>query len=112
MLLTFLLIPVFLGLLVAALVMGRNDWLAYAGIALAGCLICGLLNFMMSGRLRCPLCMVPPLLNRRCSRHRTAKKLFGSHKLRVAHSIIFKDSFRCPYCGEPTAMAVRERRMR
>ena len=29
--------------------------------------------------------------------------------LRVALAILFKGSFRCPYCNEPTAMEVRDR---
>ncbi len=110
--LTYLSVPTAVVMLGYGLWNHRQDWLVYAGISVvAGVFLAGL-NFAMSGRLRCPLCLVPPLLNRRCSKHRTALKLFGSHRLRVAHSILFKDKFRCPYCGEPTAMEVRDRRGR
>ncbi len=102
-------VPVAIGLLIYGILSGEHDRLVYAAISV-GVGLCGaVFNFILSGRVRCPLCMVPPLLNRSCSKHRTALTLFGSHKLRVAHSILFKDKFRCPYCGEPTAMAVRER---
>jgi len=107
--LMWLSVPVTLGLLVYGIVSGDYQWLVFSGIAVATGLVCAILNFMMGGRLRCPLCMVPPLQNRSCSKHRTALRLFGSHRLKVAHSILFKDHFRCPYCGEPTAMEVRER---
>jgi DNA-directed RNA polymerase subunit RPC12/RpoP len=66
-------------------------------------------NLLMGGRIRCPLCMVPPLQSRGCARHRTAEKTLGSYRLRVAKSILLAGSFRCPYCGEPTAMQVRQR---
>ncbi|QTN34126.1 hypothetical protein HZ994_17980 [Akkermansiaceae bacterium] len=111
-LLTFLMIPVATGLLIGALALKRHDWLPYVGIAVGVSVLFSLLSFIMSARLRCPLCMVPPLVNRRCSKHRTAETMFGSHKFKVAHSIIFADSFRCPYCGEPTAMEVRRRGVR
>lgn len=102
-------VPVVLGLLGYGIFHGEHEWLVYAGMAAGVGVGCSILIFMMGGRLRCPLCMVPTLQNRRCSKHRTAIKLFGSYRLRVAHSILFKDMFRCPYCGEPTAMEVRDR---
>jgi len=107
--LMWLSVPVAFSLLGYGIFSGTHQWFVYAGIAVGAGLSCAVLNFMMGGRLRCPLCMVPPLQNRRCSKHRTALRLFGSHRLKVAHSILFKDHFRCPYCGEPTAMEVRER---
>lgn len=57
----------------------------------------------------CPLCQTPVLAPMRCARHRKAKHLFGSYQLRVALGIMFTEQFRCPYCNEPTAMAVREK---
>ena len=52
---------------------------------------------------------MPPLSNRGCARNRNAYRLFGSYKLAVAGSILLRNSFRCPYCGEPTAMVARTR---
>ena len=108
----FLMIPVIIGLLVSGIYLGENRWFLWAGISTGVALVCLLVNFSLGSRLRCPLCMVPPLVNRRCSKHREAARLFGSHRLKVAQSIMFKDSFRCPYCGEPTAMEVRPGRPR
>ena len=31
----------------------------------------------------------------------------GSHRLRVALAILFKNQFRCPYCNESTALELR-----
>lgn len=108
-LLMFLSAPVALACIGYGFFSGEHRCLAIAGAVVAAGVFCMVLNFIIAGRLRCPLCMVPPLLNRRCSKHKEAKTLFGSHRLEVAQSILFKGSFRCPYCGEPTAMEVRER---
>lgn len=55
----------------------------------------------------CPLCRTPVLAPKRCMKHRKARTLLGSHRLRVAAAILFKNSFRCPYCNEPTGMDLR-----
>jgi heme/copper-type cytochrome/quinol oxidase subunit 1 len=108
----YLSVPMAFGFLCFGFVSGEDGCLAIAGIVVAAGLVCMILSFIMSSRLRCPLCMMPPLQTRRCSKHKSAATLFNSHRLSVAQSILFKDSFRCPYCGEPTAMEVRERRRR
>ena len=108
----FATVPFVIGFALGGLLLGEHRWFLLAGVAMAVGLFCALMNFLLGMRLKCPLCMMPPLLNRHCSKHRNASKMFGSYKLRVACSIIFKRSFRCPYCGEPTAMQVRERRPR
>lgn len=108
-LITILLPPVALGFLVYGVLSNKHEWMVYAAAVVAGWILLTIVNFVISSRLKCPLCMVPPLLNKSCSRHRNAVKMLGSYRLKVAHSIIFRDSFRCPYCGEPTAMQVRKR---
>lgn len=105
----FFSLPIGLGFLGYGFYMSDYEWFKWAGVSVLIGLFVLLITFVMSSKLRCPLCMMPPLQNRRCSKHRTVKRLFGSHRLSVAHSILFKDSFRCPYCGEPTAMEVRQR---
>lgn len=107
--LMFLSSPTALGFLFYGLASGEYGWLPIAAGVFAAGLFFMVLNFVISSRLRCPLCMVPPLLNLGCSKHQTAETLFGSHRLTVALSILFKSSFCCPYCGEPTAMEVRLR---
>ena len=52
----------------------------------------------------CPLCCTPVLAPKGCTKHRDAKKLMGSHRLRVALAILFPNRFRCPYCNESTAL--------
>ncbi len=110
--LMFLAVPMAIAASCYAFVSGSHVWFVAAGGMVAAGLIAMVLNLILSSRLRCPLCMVPPLLNRRCSKHRNAPTMFGSHRLVVAKSILFRDNFRCPYCGEPTAMQVRERARR
>ena len=56
----------------------------------------------------CPLCRAPVLGGTRAQVHRYAKRSFGSHRLRVARDIIFKNSFVCPYCNESTRCIVKD----
>lgn len=105
-----LLVPASIGgLTYSIIVSDHNLTILSLGIAvLAGVVI--LLQWMIAQRTNCPLCIAPILAGRECAKHRHARKLFGSHRLRIAASILFLNSFRCPYCNEPTALKVRERR--
>jgi len=107
--LMFLSLPVALGFLCYGFASKEHVWFSIAGAVVAAGLVFVTLNFIIGGRARCPLCMVPPLVNRSCSKHRTAISILGSHGLFVAQSVLLKNSFRCPYCGEHTAMQVRQR---
>ena len=55
----------------------------------------------------CPLCWTPVLAPEKCTKHLHARKFMGSHRLRVALTILFKNQFRCPYCDEPTVLEPR-----
>jgi hypothetical protein len=77
------------------------------GIAAA---LATIFQWILAARTRCPLCLAPVLASRDCAKHRRAFPLLGSHRLRVALSILFKNTFRCPYCWEKSAMTVRSRR--
>jgi len=68
------------------------------------------IQWFLASRAKCPLCMVPSLSNRGCAKNRNARKLFGSYRLRVAGTILLRNYFRCPYCGEPTVMELRQRK--
>lgn len=70
-----------------------------------------ILQWISASRARCPLCLTPSMAKKNCSKNRNARRLLGSYRLRVASSIILKGSFRCPYCNEPTALEVRQRRL-
>jgi len=82
-------------------------WITVGGVFFGLILLLLIFNFLMTSRLRCPLCMVPPLQNSRCSKHRNVQRLLGSHRLKVATSILFTGRFSCPYCGEKTVMEAR-----
>lgn len=79
----------------------------------SGLLIASILLFVAqwfaASEAACPLCGTPVLAPMGCMKHRKARRLLGSYKLRVAIGVIFTESFRCPYCNEPTAMDVREK---
>lgn len=93
--------------LLASFVTGKRQ-LAIAGLGLVGVtFLIALLQWMFASGARCSLCMMPVLSRKGCSKHRHAKRLLGSHRLRVALSILLKGSFRCPYCNEPTILRLK-----
>lgn len=90
-----------------------NARLAWAGLIMT--LLCVALIFVqwiVAARANCPLCITPVMASKGCSRHRKAKSFLGNYQLRVALAVLFTGSFRCPYCGEPTILEVRQRRER
>ena len=105
-------IPSALVLAVYGMVSKNSDLLSIAGVCAGVSVLLILVFFVLAAKLRCPLCIVQPLQNRSCSRHRDAGRILMSYRLKVALSIIFRKNFRCPYCGEPTAMEVRLRNKR
>jgi hypothetical protein len=93
-------------LIVSAIAIDKQ--LAHVAIGLfAGALLVAAIQWIVSAQARCPLCLTPPLALRYCAKHRKARRLLGSFRLRVACSIIFRNYFRCPYCGETTAIETR-----
>jgi hypothetical protein len=105
----FLMIPVVAGTL-AYSILTDDPGLTEIGIGLlALAVLLAILQCLIGARTRCPLCMTPVLATRGCSKHRHARKLCGSHRLRVAVAIIFRNCFKCPYCHESAALEVRTR---
>lgn len=79
-------------------------------ISLGGfAIFCVIVQWFMATRGLCPLCMTPVLASKACSKHRNARSLLGSHRLRVAVAILFKGSFTCPYCHESSVLEMRDR---
>ena len=98
-------------LLVYSMYIGDQK-LALIGVGLGVLtLLVVLVQLLISARARCPLCLTPVLANKQCAKHRNAKKFLGSHRLRVAMGVLFKGSFLCPYCHEPTSVEARPKRM-
>ena len=85
--------------------------LAYIGIGMGiAAVISRISQWILAARARCPLCLTPVLASKDCAKHRRARTFMGSHRLRVALSILFKNTFHCPYCSEKSAMTVRNSR--
>ncbi len=103
----YLLAPVAVGLLILSMLSG-NFRLSMAGSVVA---VVGLLLLIplwtLGVHTHCPLCWTPVLAPKSCSKHRDARKLMGSHRLRVALAVLFKNQFRCPYCNESTVLELR-----
>lgn len=102
-----LLIPVGLVLLLGSVVQHDTRWLVAGLVALGTSVVVALMKWIFSSNAKCPLCMMPPLGRKGCSRNRNAKRLLGSYRLRVALSILLKGRFRCPYCNEPTVLRLK-----
>jgi hypothetical protein len=106
-----LLIPAAAGTLLFGLATHDQE-ITVLGAALAGMgMLCGFTQFVLASKARCPLCMTPPLASKHCSKHREARRLFGSYRLRAAIWMLTRGHFRCPYCNEPTVLEARERRL-
>ncbi len=102
----FALLPAF-GILGYGIVIRDVGLIAISGGAFGCILLLMFINMITTSSLRCPLCMASPLRNRRCSKHRGCKRIFGSHRLKVAQTILLSNHFVCPYCGEKTVMKAR-----
>jgi hypothetical protein len=96
------------GFLIYGILKSDVQWVALGGGVFGGFLLLMIFNMIMTSRLRCPHCMVPPLQNRGCAKHRDVRRIFGSHRMKVAISIFGSGYFTCPYCGEPTRMQTRD----
>lgn len=105
-------IPAVVGMLVYSFMRDDHDLtIVSLGFGFACFLMC-IMQWLLAARTRCPLCLTPVLASNGCSKHRNARALLGSYRLRVAAMILFRDSFECPYCHEPAAMEVRSRQPR
>ena len=102
-----LLSPVAVGLLVQSMWLG-NLHLTMAGSGVVVISLLLVIPLWTQGyHTNCPLCWTPVLAPKGCAKHRDARKLMGSHCLRVALAILFRNQFRCPYCNESTALKLR-----
>lgn len=103
-------VPVVVGLLIYSFIHEDHALMIVAMGMGVVCVVMSLMQWLLAGRARCPLCMTSVLASRGCAKHRNARTLLGSYRLRVAMAILFRGAFYCPYCHEPSAMEVRSRR--
>lgn len=108
--LSWLIVPLIVGTLVYSLSIDAPEFTLLAASFAAIWLLLVVSQSVTASRTRCPLCMVPPLAKKGCAKHRDSRPLFGSHRLRAACAMLFRKRYRCPYCNEPTEMAVRVKR--
>ena len=94
-------------LLVRSLMTQNFQWTMIGSGFVALILLLVIAQWIAASRTRCPLCCTPVLAPMRCAKHRRARMLLGSHRLRVALAILFKNQFRCPFCNEVTGLEVR-----
>jgi hypothetical protein len=98
------------GLLVRSAISNDRELMMIGSGLVILILILVVVQWLAASSAWCPLCRTPVLAKKRCMKHRLARTLLGSHRLRVAMAILFKNRFRCPYCNEPTGMDLREPR--
>ena len=92
-----------------AMITHHEEWFLVGACLMAALPVVVVIQWMVASRVRCPLCFMPPLLDRGCAKNRKATRLFFSYRLRVAVAVLFLGYFRCQYCGEPTVMKSRRR---
>jgi hypothetical protein len=96
-------------LLLLALFANDYHLMIYGTILVGSSIVLIFAQWIAASHAGCPLCRTAVLSSMGCVKHRKARHVLGSYKLRVALAIMFRAQFRCPYCNEPTAMAVKER---
>lgn len=96
--------------LLAYAILNNDRDLTVTAIVLGGlaCLL-WVIQWGIARRTNCPLCMTPVLASKHCSKHRKARRLLGSHRLRAAAAVLLRGKFTCPYCNERSELKVRER---
>ncbi len=105
-----LLVPVGVAVLGYSIVIHDNGLTIIAmGMVLLAALV-ALLQWLVSQRAQCPLCMTPVLAAKGCAKHRRARKFLGSHRLRVAMAVLLRGRFHCPYCNERARLVVKKPR--
>ena len=103
-----LLIPAAIVMAIMSVLSGETGHSKLALMLGASALVLAVLQWIFASGGKCPLCTMPVLSRRGCSRHRNARRLVGSHRMPVAFGVLFKGHFRCPYCNEPTLLELRE----
>ena len=98
-----------IAVITCALVLNDRQLFVLALALLAWDLVLLVTCRLVASGARCPLCMGPIFLSRRCQRNQHARKIFGSYRLRVAGNIILTNTFKCPYCGESTRCTPKKR---
>ena len=96
-------------ILVWAMAVDDLEWFMIGLVVVVALPVVIVVQWIVASRVRCPLCLTPPLLDRRCSKNQKATQFLFSYRLNVALSALFLGRFRCPYCGEPTVMKSRRR---
>jgi hypothetical protein len=100
-------IPTTSGVLIYSVVVMDEKVMELALALIFGTTMLAIIQWSASRRACCPLCHARSISHSGCSKHRNARTLFGSYRLRVACAVIFREYFRCPYCGESTAVKAR-----
>lgn len=76
---------------------------------LVGFVVVMLAQWLVALSVRCPLCYAAPLVKSGCVKSRKAERMMSSYRLEVSRSVFVNGHFRCPYCGEPSVLSVRQR---
>lgn len=105
---TTLLVPVSGLLLFVSYVLNRHELLVAGLYVMSLTVFMLILRWAFTLRTRCPLCMARVMAKNPYSSHRRAKMIFGSHRLRVALSVLLRNGFTCPYCNERAHLKLRE----
>lgn len=105
--LKFLAVPLTIFFLIRGSLTWEHDELVIAAALFFASVVLTIATWVVSRRTHCPLCHVAVFGSSACSKNSKARRLFGSHALHVAICTLLKGRLRCPYCGEPIALELR-----
>ena len=103
-----LLMPAAVVMAIMAVLSGETGHSKIALILGASSVVLALFQWIFASGGKCPLCTMPVLSRKGCSKHRNARCVAGSHRFPVAFGVLFKGHFRCPYCNEPTLLELKD----
>lgn len=97
------------GLLLLSLLSNDHHLMIYGTTLVGICLVLIIAQWIAVSLAGCPLCRTAILAPMGCLKHRRARPVLGSYKLRVAPATMFRAQLRCPSCNKSTDMQVKER---
>jgi uncharacterized membrane protein len=104
---TALLVLVSILTLVVSWTLNHHEMMVGGAYLLSSTILMIVVQWFCARLTHCPLCMAAVMAKNGCSRHRRAKTLLGSHRLRVALAILAINRFTCPYCNEKCLLVLR-----
>lgn len=94
---------------IAAAIQRNLPLLIVAGICAGLFAACFCIYLLEGQRTRCAVCSTPLFGLNKNLKHKHAKRLFGSYKLRISRDVLLFNRYQCPNCNERVTCSESER---